>query len=286
MILLERVIYVDVLISLNLFVNYFMLLAVSKFLYLHPKKKRIIIGSILGSIYSLYIFIPKQSMMISFLAKIFMAVSIVAVAFGKKTNFMKSLICFCLVNFSFSGLILAMWLSFKPKGMAFNNGIVYFNISPLVLIISTLISYFILEYANKYLGKHICKRDFCRVSFRINEKELNFDAFLDTGNSLKEPFSCLPVIIAKKDDIKSVIPFDIDMKNENLISDLSNKLNINFRLIPFSGLSHSGFIVGFKPNFVNIKTSTGKFFDKEAYIGICCDKNFEHSLVGIDILDS
>lgn len=275
----------DVLISLNLFVNYFMLLAVSKFLYLHPKKKRIIIGSVLGSIYSLYIFIPKQSLIVSFLVKIIMAISIVAVSFGRKTNFMKSLVCFCLVNFSFSGLILAMWISFKPKGMAFNNGVVYFNISPLVLIISTLISYFILEYANKYLGKHICKRDFCRVSFQINDKELEFDAFLDTGNSLKEPFSCLPVIIAKKDDVENIIPFDVDTKNENLISELSNKLNMNFRLIPFSGLSHSGFIVGFKPRFVSIKTSNGKSFDKEAYIGICCDKNFEHSLVGMDILD-
>ena len=283
---LERIIYVDILIVINLFVNYFMLLAVAKFLYLHPDKKRIILGAVLGSIYSLYIFIPEQNLIISLFLKIAMATSIVFVSFFKKTNFLKSLICFCLINFSFSGLNFAMWIIFKPKGMAFNNGIVYFNISPLTLIISTIISYFILEYSNKFLGKHICKENYCHVSIRIKDKLSEFDAFLDTGNSLKEPFSCLPVIVAKKDDVKNIIPFEFDIKNENIIQILSKKLNMSFRLIPFSGLSHSGFILGFKPDIVNIKTESGKSYEKDAYVGICCDEDFEHSLVGIDILDN
>ena len=239
----------------------------------------------MGSIYSLYILIPEQNLIISLIVKIIMAASIVSVSFLKIANFWKSLICFCLINFSFSGLNFAMWIIFKPRGMVFNNGVVYFNISPLVLIISTVISYFIIEYSNKFLGRHICKDHFFHISVKINDKLSEFDAFLDTGNSLKEPFSCLPVVIAKKKDINSIIPFDFDIKDENSVQKLSEKLNINFRLIPFSGMSHSGFILGFKPDTVNIKTLSGRSYEKDAYIGICCDKSFEHSLIGIDILD-
>ena len=235
----------------------------------------------------MYIFLPEQNNFVSLAIKILMAISIVMTAFGiKNSNFMKSLICFCLMSFSFSGLNFAMWLVFKPNGMEVRNGVVYFNISPLVLIISTVLAYTIIEIMNKFLGKHVCEKSFCNVSVKINDKYAKFDAFLDTGNSLKEPFSNLPVILVKKEDINSIIPSDININDENLIFNLFNEFNIKFRLIPFHGVSSTGVILGFKPDSIKIKTSSGKILQKDAYVGICFDKTFEHSLVGPELLDN
>ena len=264
-----------------------MLLAVSRFFYLKPKRLRIILGASLGSIYSLYIFLPQQGLLISSVLKIIMMITIIIISFGvKKSIFLKSVICFCLINFAFSGLIFLMWISFKPQGMSFNNGIVYFNISPIMLIIFTSISYFIIEFINKFLGKHISKDNFCHIKTKIFSKIYEFDAFIDTGNFLREPFSNLPVIIAKLDDINDFFPKNFDIDNQELLFQFAKKVNIKFRLVPFEGMSYKGFIPAFKPDFVIIQNSLGESFEKEAYIAICSDKNFEKSLVGLEILDN
>ena len=240
-----------------------------------------------GSIYSMYIFVPTQGLLISTLVRLVMMITIIIVSFGmKKTIFLKSILCFCLINFSFLGLIILMWISLKPHGVSLNNGIVYFNISPLSLIIFTSISYFILEFINRFLGKHICKDDFCHVVVKINDKSTEFDAFVDTGNMLKEPFSNLPVIIAKKEDIYNIVPDNFNIDDGKLLYYSPKDINKKFRLIPFEGVSHEGFILAFKPDAVTIKTSSGKSFEKDAYVAICSDKNFEQSLVGPEILDN
>lgn len=276
---LERVIYLDILLALNLFVNYFILLSVAKFLYLKVKRLKLILGTCVGAVFSLYIFLPEQNLVFSLFIKILMAIIIIGSSFGfKNPKFLKLIVCFCLMSFSFSGLSFVLWLNFKPSGMAFNNGVVYFNISPLVLIVSTFAAYFILELMHRFLGKHICKESYCHVFVRFDEKIAEFDAMLDTGNTLKEPFSNLPVILVRKKDVENI--FDEDVFNEN------NKINTKFRLIPFCGVSDSGFIFGFKPDFVKIEMPDGKSFEKNIYLGICEEKNLNSCLVGPEVLDN
>ena len=87
-----------------------------------------------------------------------MSLLIIVISFGvNKKYFFKSFVCFLFINILFFGLTLAIWFMFKPKGMFINNGIVYFNISPTILITSTLISYFLIEMTNRFLGKHPCE---------------------------------------------------------------------------------------------------------------------------------
>ena len=283
MIKLKHKIYVDILISINLFINYFILLSVSKFLYIKINRWKLILGSTIGALFSLYILFPYKNDFISFIIKIIMSSLIIVTSFGtNKKYFFKLLICFLLINILFFGLTLAIWFMFKPKGMFINNGIVYFNISPTILITSTLVSYFLIELTNRFLGKHPCESSMCHVIVKLNEKSTEFDAQLDTGNSLKEPFSNLPVILVDKYKIKDIIPFDIDLNNS--ISEISEKNNISMRIIPFSSISNDDFLIGFKPDFLTIKTNSGNIINKEAYVGIS-KKDLKYALVGPDILD-
>ena len=47
---MKQVIYVDVLVAINLFVNYFLLLATAKFFSLSVKRYRILLASALGAV--------------------------------------------------------------------------------------------------------------------------------------------------------------------------------------------------------------------------------------------
>ena len=77
--------------------------------------------------------------------------------------------------------------------MTVNNGVVYFNISPVMLIVSTIVSYIIIETINRLLERKENKNFVCDVVIAIGGKEIKVRSKIDTGNSLKEPFSNLPL---------------------------------------------------------------------------------------------
>lgn len=266
---MKQVIYIDVLIIVNLFVNYFILLTTSKFLNLKLKLSRLILGEILGAIYSLYIFIPEPNIFISILIKLFMSIIMVAVSFEfrKIKQFLKIIVCFYAVNFAFSGIMFTLWCVFKPSGMIMNNDIVYFNISPLTLIISTVVSYIIIEIINRVIEKKQLKSSKYEIGIKFKDKYIVLNAKIDTGNLLKEPFSNLPVIVVKKSEINLLIPeFNIfeSIENQNEIK----KLKI--RMIPFKTVSGTGILPAFKPEYVVLKGN----LKKQAYIAVCSDEYF------------
>ncbi|GMB10599.1 MAG: sigma-E processing peptidase SpoIIGA [Candidatus Improbicoccus devescovinae] len=284
----RQVIYLDVLIALNLFVNYFILIAVVKFLYLRVKQRRIILSAFLGALFSVYILMPEINVILSMLIKLMMSFLIVFSAIGikKKKIFVKFCLCFYLMSFTFSGVNFVIWVLFKPNGMVVKDGIVYFNISPIVLIISTVFAYFLLRVINNIIGKHECKENFCRVTIEISKKIVSFDARVDTGNNLKEPFSNLPVIITSQKTLDSILPNDANISDLESIQEVYSVLKASgcmTRLVPFNTVSGSGLLVAFKPDSAVIKTSNGNI-TRECYVAICPNSRLsgETALVGAD----
>ncbi len=262
---MKQVIYIDVLICVNLVINYFLILATSKFLYLKLKRLRLILGEVLGAVYSLYILLPDYSVFVSLIIRLFMAVTIMGAVFGFK-NFKilaKSVAYFFVVSFLFSGIMFGMWYVFRPKGMAINNGVVYFNISPSLLIASSLVAYTVIEVTNRVLEKKENKNLICSVLVKVGERQVNFMAKVDTCNSLREPFSNLPVIVASEEVLRPVLPQNFQaIIKENEVQNLEN---FKIRFIPFQTVSGEGLLPAFKPDIVKIKND----FEKEAYIAVC-----------------
>lgn len=270
---MKQVIYIDILAAVSIFVNYFILNATSRFLCLKPKTLRLIIGEILGVIYSLYIFFPEPIPLISFLIKLLMACTITWAVFGIKSFklFIKALACFYSMSFAFSGLMFFIWCIWKPGGMTINNGVVYFNISPIVLIVSTFIAYIAIEMSGRIIGKRENKNKWCKVNVVFSGKSTAFQAKIDTCNCLREPFSNLPVIVTRQNTINPLIPensaLDLRLKGDfkkNIVCD--DKLKI--RIIPFRTVSGEGLLPAFRPDF--IFSSDG--VKKQAYIAVCSDK--------------
>ena len=272
---MKQVIYVDVLIAVNLFINYFLILATAKFLCLKTVKTRFLLGELLGAIYSLYILFPATSIIISIPVQIIMSASIIAITFEFKNlkSFFKTLMCFYLINFAFSGIMFALWCTFKPKNMQVNNGIVYFNISPIVLVTSTIVTYIILKLINRVMGKHSFGKSSCEVKVLNENKAVVISAIIDTGNSLVEPFSGIPVIVVKQQCIKNVCPKEITDFSINTSYGKTAILKSKFRMIPFKTISGDGLLPAFKPETIIINNGT----PKNAYIAICPDKTISEN---------
>lgn len=282
---MTQVIYVDVLIAVNLFINYFILTAVTKFLYIKTSKKRVILGSSLGAVYSLYILLPEQNLFISLIIKLLMSSTIVWVALcGPRSSiYLKALTCFYSMSFIFLGSMFAIWCVFDPRGMYIKNNVVYFNISPSIMVISTVVSYMMIEGINKIVGRQRNDKSFCEVEIKLMDKVFSVKAKVDTGNSLREAFSGLPVVVVCKSTVKGIVPEDLMnihnmYKEESGFNVLKCDVQSRMRLIPFSSVGGRGILPAFRADYILIKSVDIR---REAYIAVCPDDNLKDEFEGL-----
>lgn len=261
-----QVIYIDILFCINLFINYFILLATSKILNISTKLYRLLLAATFGAFYSLVIFLPYFSNVLLFLSFLICSVVIILICFNFSSfkAFIKILVCFFIINLSFAGSLILLRRLFNIKAIIIKNGILYFDFSPITFIVSCIISYIIIRIAQMLNIKFRYKNNTIPIQVFLNGKHLNLSSKLDTGNNLVEPFSSLPVIIVKKQSLEKFLNC-----RELFSANLVKKLKV--RMIPYKSVGKAGGILkGFKADYVcifNEKTMN----KKDAYIAICED---------------
>ena len=137
-----------------------------------------------------------------------MSVLLVLIAFAPKkiTVFIKEFAAFFAVNFIFAGLMLAVWLVFKPSGMVYNNAAVYFDIDVKLLVLSTVVCYVVLTLFSKLLKRKSAGDKLFDVKLCNKGSAVFTKALFDTGNLLSDGFSDTPVIIAERSVVKKLVP--------------------------------------------------------------------------------
>lgn len=243
-------VYIDVLITVNIFVDFFLILCTKTVLHISQKLPRLILGAVLGGFFSIIALLPRIPFGLNILTDAALAVPIILVSFGfgSAKLFLKRTVVYFFCSFFFCGIMIFVYTSFKPKGMEIYNDVIYFNISPVLLIILTLVCYYLMKLWSRFSGSKTAK-GVCTVKISADNRECEFNAVTDTGCQVREPFSGDYVIIAEKELIKALNP--------------DNQLT---RIIPFESLGGSGIIHGFKPELVLIN---GKNAGQSLYVGWC-----------------
>lgn len=266
MIAINRTIYIDILIGTNIIINYFILLAVTKFSGFEPPIKRKILGSVFGAICSLMIFLPEIPFFINLILKLAISSVIILLTFGyhNTKSFIKNISLFYFISFCFCGLMLFVWFITTPRGMVVKNSVVYFNISPMVMIITTVLSYFVIRLISRITEKQNCKMEICKIKLINNNRFCEFYGKIDTGNTLCEPFSQSPVIVVNENAVKEIAEDEFE-KLLNL-SEPENTLKNNYRLIPFNSVGGKGLLPAFVPKEVYINNT---YCRKRVYVAVC-----------------
>ena len=256
---MKQKIYIDVLIGINLFINYFLLLSVTKFLSIKVKRIRIIAASALGAFCSLIILLPELNLFLSFLLKIVISALIILIAYpicGLK-QFIRELTSFYIISFAFAGFMIAMWYFIAPQGLIIKNSVVYFNISPLMLIVLTVICYLVIRFIQRITGRENPKELFCNIIIEFNGKSVSCTAKVDTGNTLTEPFSNAPVVVVDKKALHNMVP-----------DQSSGKI----RFVPFQDVSGGGLLQAFKPDKLTVCFGEKNIETDEVYIALTNSK--------------
>ena len=245
-----RTVYVDVLIVVNFMIDLMLILCVRRFLHIKARLWRVILSAALGGVLSLAALLPPIPSVLNILIDIASAALLVFAAFGKAPvkSFLKRTAVLFSISFFLCGIMVFVYTAFKPKGMAVYNDVVYFNISPVLLIIFTLACYYLMLFFQKF-SKGKLGRQICTVKVSSNKINSEFSAIIDTGCDVKEPFSGEYVIITDKTCL------------ENIAS-----LPLQKRVIPFDSLGGKGVLEGFRADSISID---GKEISNTVYIGIC-----------------
>lgn len=251
----KQTIYVDVLVAVNFFINYFLLLATARFLAVPVKRGRLAAASGLGAFFSLFILLPALPEALSAAVKLLMSGAIVlsAFGFGGVRRFLRNTAVFYMINFGFAGLMLALWYFLAPQGLLVRNSVVYFDISPVLLILLSVVCYLVVTLINRIAGRQMPKELFCRIVVSCGGVSCDCTAKVDTGNALREPFSNDPVVVVSEQAIRRVIP---------------PAGSLNLRLVPFDAVSGRGMLKAFRPDRLTIYYGKQTIRPERVYIAV------------------
>lgn len=191
-------IYLDLIMIINFFFDFILLLSVSILLRRNMSIKRIIFGAFLGGLSILLLFIPMTSLIL-FLFKIVISIVMVLISFGYQNikYTVKNLIYLYTASIILGGFLyfLNVEFSYKQQGLVFFHNGLSINVIFLGLFSPIIIYIYIRQgmwLKNNYSNYH-------KVEIYFKDKTIKYNAFLDTGNKLHDPVTGKPVILIDTD---------------------------------------------------------------------------------------
>ena len=279
--------------------NSIILYATSIILKLKPKLFRILISSAIGSIYSIILYITEMKIYSSIISKIILSIIMTYVAFNPQNvkKMWKQILIFYLTSFVFGGVALYLIYFLKPQDILMKNGMYVGENILKIILLGGIVAFVVIKISLKIIKTKISSKDmYCNIKIKLNEKEVETIAMLDTGNLVKEPITNTPVIIVESSLLYEMLPKEIlnnleEVLNGNL-SDIPEEIQEKYiskmRCIPFKSLGkENGMLLGIRADEIEVIKEDENKIIKNAIIGIY-DKSLTRrgeyrALVGIDL---
>ena len=263
------VIYIDVLLALNLWIDFILLLATARILRLPRRRWRMVLGALLGAATSCLIFLPDLPTAAATAVKLAAACVILLVAFPWRGRllYIKSVVVFFVISTLFAGMLL------------------------------TVVSYGALCLYDRFTRKKApLGRDY-RLLVTCGGRTAAVRALYDSGNSLTELFSGSPVAVVRRAALESVLPAEVREALRDPAAFVSGEagagnggaaaaVRSRLRLVPFRSVGGDGLLPAFRPEHLTVVAENGANRDATgAYVAVCEElgRGDYDALVGTDI---
>ncbi len=267
---MKQTVYVDVLLAVNFFINYFLILSVGKIMRREVSRTRTCLSAAFGAVTALSIFLPQLGMIAGSIFKLTISAIMVLIAFKWQSAriFGRYFLVMCAVTFGFGGTMFALWIMVAPRGMYFRNGVTYFNVSPEFIVVVTILCYTVITVAGRICSSR--ERQSVRYNVTVcgNGRAVALSLVGDTGNMLNEPFSGYPVIVAKRNSVRKILPDNFEKFTGDYQIDVDSSHPPNCRVIPYSSVGGSGILAAFLPDKIRLARDDGSHEIDKCYIAV------------------
>lgn len=193
-------VYLDLILILNFFFDLILLVSVSILLRRNIPFYRLMIGAFIGSL-SIFILFLKITSLQLFIIKVFISIIMIIIAFGyrdlKYTS--RNLLFLYSASIILGGFLyfLNIQFSYKQSGLVFFFDGLSINVIFLILF-SPVIIYIYVRQGIKLKNNYA---NYYQVDIYIKDKIIKCNGYLDTGNTLTDPYLKRPVILINKGKI-------------------------------------------------------------------------------------
>ena len=233
------VIYVDTLFLLNAMVDYLLLLASARLAGEPLARLRFLLGAALGGLYAVAIFLPGLSFLARPPCRLAAAVLMVLAAFWKSRRLLRQVVIFLALSCAFGGGVLAIGL-LGGRGLTLSNGVLYSGMDLKIVLLSAAGCYGALTLLFQRTGRHTAAAGELRpVRLTLGERQVSLTALVDTGNTLTDPATGRPVLVAEADCVEELLPPGIRPSPADLrdpagaLERLEDPWRRRFRLLPY-----------------------------------------------------
>lgn len=200
------VIYIDTLFLLNALVDYLLLLAAARLAGEPLHRGRFALGAALGGLYAVAIFLPGLSFLAHPLCRAASAVLMLVISYGGSRRLLRQGILFAALTCAFGGGVVAIGL-LGGTGLTLGNGVFYSALDIKVVLLSAAVCYGVLTVVFRHLARHSAANgELVSVKLRLGERKVSLTALVDTGNTLTDPLSGRPVVVAEGERLISLFP--------------------------------------------------------------------------------
>lgn len=268
-----RVVYVDVLFILNLYITVLQAAAAARLCRVRVKGWRLLLGGAAGGAASLLYFMdmsPLASAAVNLLCAL--AIVLIAIGFGGGRAFFRRVLTFVGTGMLLAGLVVGLQLLLRPADPFYSNGAVYFEVSPLVLIGVTAVSYLLLRIFDRLTAKPATKEP-ASMTIGVDGRSVVTEAIIDSGNLLRDTISGAPVAIVELSVVRPLFPGSEATFFETLDPKLCPAQSAGrMRVIPCQTVTGSRLLAAFRPDKVSISSKGRQLSADDLIVAVTTQK--------------
>ena len=281
---MEPVVYADVVFAINFVMDLLILWVAGKLAGRRARLWRMAMGALIMALaYCAVTFVGNLHPFYSLLSTVIMLIIGIYAAFAPiNIVVLSKLVLFSyLITFLIGGIGMGLFYTAHFSDIIDNVTEVFAGNLSLLILLGAVAAFFILfRFGSKWMESRAIKRQICMaVRIFFGDRNLELNALVDTGNSLRDPLSHAPVIIAEFDSVKAFLPDSVKLlfyeKQENDLQNLlmsaagTDEFTGRLRMIPYESLGRqNGLLIGFRPDRVEIMGEKDTIALSDVVIGI------------------
>lgn len=192
---MRMTVYLDVLLLSNFWADYALLRACGKLSGAPLRGLRLTLGGLLGAVGALAVLLPPLPLPVCMLGRALLALLMTLAAFGYHgmRRLIRQTCLFYLLSLLFAGAVYLLLSRMQPAGFYTQNTVQYADLSLTVLLAGTAAAAAVSSFCARRGGS--LRKGTYRLHLRIGGCDLSMPALLDTGNTLRDAYSGMPVIV-------------------------------------------------------------------------------------------
>ncbi|HEX3032604.1 MAG TPA: sigma-E processing peptidase SpoIIGA [Bacillota bacterium] len=245
-------VYFEKVLFVNLSLNWIILWVTARLGRVTPGHWRLGAAALLGAMYSFSLLFPGLHWLITFGGKVAFSLLMVGIAFFPLDwpRGWRIFLYFYLTSFALGGAII---------GLGYLTGELAWWVMPAVSLGALALGNWA-PLLGRQLAVALGTLDFRLV---VAGREKLLPGFVDTGNQVREPLSCFPVVIVEAGAVQELLPPGLGDRLENLkqsdVQDLWEFIGgleeewwpERWRVVPYSSVGRSrGYLLGFRPDYL------------------------------------